>query len=206
MCSRAETNQEVVDRADWVFVCLLAQQAGSVLDSLQFKPEQQIVSFIPFGLIDIRPHVGPATNVVFAIPMPSVAKHLGPILMYPPNKQVNELLSHIGVPVEVPDTAQLTTVTCGTALMAPYFQLLGTVTKWMEQNGVQRSAASRFVGSLFHCVTVDALQVQGDGYDALTEECQTAGGLNEQALRELKAAGAYGHWEGALDSILTRMS
>eukprot|EP00959_Pyramimonas_sp_CCMP1952_P262614 5491215-Pyramimonas_sp.AAC.1 len=28
----------------------------------------------------------------------------------------------------------------------------------MERNGVQRSAASQFVGSLFHCITVDALQ------------------------------------------------
>ena len=50
------------------------------------------------------------------------------------------------------------------------------------------------------------MRCAGDGYAALTEECQTPGGLNEQALRELMAAGAYAHWQGALDSILTRMS
>jgi hypothetical protein len=43
---------------------------------------------IPFGLIDIRPHVLPATNVVFSIPMPSVAMHLGPIAMFPRNEKV----------------------------------------------------------------------------------------------------------------------
>jgi hypothetical protein len=43
---------------------------------------------IPFGLLDVRPLVLPATDVVFALPMPSVAIHCGPIAMFPPHAQV----------------------------------------------------------------------------------------------------------------------
>jgi hypothetical protein len=39
--------------------------------------------------------------------------------------QVKELYSNIGVPVEVDNTSQLVTLTCGTGFMAPYYQLLG---------------------------------------------------------------------------------
>jgi hypothetical protein len=46
------------------------------------------VSMIPFGLLDVRPLVLPATDVVFALPMPSVAIHCGPIAMFPPHAQV----------------------------------------------------------------------------------------------------------------------
>mmetsp|Transcript_34117 Transcript_34117/g.57325 ORF Transcript_34117/g.57325 Transcript_34117/m.57325 type:complete len:260 (+) Transcript_34117:141-920(+) len=206
MCDRAESNQEVIERADWVFIGLLAQQTEEILKAIKFKPDQQIVSMIPFGLIDIRPHVLPATNVVFSIPMPSVAMHLGPIAMFPRNEKVKELYSNIGVPVEVDNTTQLVTLTCGTAFMAPYYQLLDTMTSWMEAKGVSRDASSQFVGSLFHSLTVDALKVKGNGYAELTEECQTTGGLNEQALRELRASGAYEHWQVALESINTRMT
>jgi len=46
------------------------------------------VSLIPFGLLDVRPLVSPATDVVFALPMPSVAIHCGPVAMFPPHVQV----------------------------------------------------------------------------------------------------------------------
>lgn len=206
MCTVAASNQEVVDRCDWVVISLLAQQATAIISELKFRPGQQIVSLIPFGLLDVRPLVGPSTNVVFALPMPSVAIHLGPVAMFPPNKQVAELFGHIGVPVELANDEEMGAITPVTALMAPYYHLLGHTTNWVADKGVPKEAASKFVGSLFHALTVDALKVQGDGYEALTEECQTKGGLNEQTLQELKASGAYDHWTDALESIATRLS
>lgn len=46
----------------------------------------------------------------------------------------------------------------------------------------------------------------GDGYDELTEECQTKGGLNEQALNDLNKSGAFDHWTEALEGIRTRLA
>ena len=45
----------------------------------------------------------------------------------------------------------------------------------------------------------------GSGYEELTAESQTLGGLNEQAVNELRASGAYDHWTAALDSVHTRL-
>mmetsp|Transcript_15685 Transcript_15685/g.30243 ORF Transcript_15685/g.30243 Transcript_15685/m.30243 type:complete len:259 (-) Transcript_15685:77-853(-) len=205
-CAVASTNQEVVDKCDLVVVALLAQNASTALKELSFRPGQQIVSLIPFGLLDIRPLVGPATNVVFALPMPSVAIHLGPVAMFPPNKLVAEMFAHIGVPVELADEKEMSAITPATALMAPYYKLLGTTTNWITSKGVRKEAASKFVGSLFHALTVDALKVGGDGYDELTEECQTKGGLNEQALNDLNKSGAFDHWTEALEGIRTRLA
>lgn len=71
------------------------------------------------------------------------------------------LFAHVGQPVQLKDAAEMSVVTPVTALMAPYYQLLDSVTKWMTAGGVRQQAASVFVGSLFHALSVDALKVQG---------------------------------------------
>jgi hypothetical protein len=48
--------------------------------------------------------------------------------------------------------------------------------------------------------------VAGSGYEELTAESQTRGGLNEQAVRQLRDSGAYEHWTSALDSVQTRLT
>jgi hypothetical protein len=75
--------------------------------------------------------------------------------------QVAALFAHLGKPVQLQDAAEMSAVTPVTALMAPYYQLLDSVTKWMTTNNVRQEAASVFVGSLFHALSVDALKVQG---------------------------------------------
>jgi pyrroline-5-carboxylate reductase len=74
---------------------------------------------------------------------------------------VAALFNHIGKAVELRDAAEMSAVTPVTALMAPYYQLLDTVTGWMVSKGVRQEASSVFVGSLFHALSVDALKVQG---------------------------------------------
>lgn len=86
--------------------------------------------------------------------------------------QVAALFAHLGQPVQLKDAEEMSAVTPVTALMAPYYQLLDSVTKWMTAGGVRQQAASVFVGSLFHALSVDALKVQGAPRPLLFEELQ----------------------------------
>ena len=42
----AKTNQEVIDKSDWIFLGVLPEVGEKVLPKLKFKPKQTVVSFI----------------------------------------------------------------------------------------------------------------------------------------------------------------
>eukprot|EP00239_Pterosperma_sp_CCMP1384_P012375 CAMPEP_0197865988 /NCGR_PEP_ID=MMETSP1438-20131217/43969_1 /TAXON_ID=1461541 /ORGANISM="Pterosperma sp., Strain CCMP1384" /LENGTH=253 /DNA_ID=CAMNT_0043484513 /DNA_START=510 /DNA_END=1271 /DNA_ORIENTATION=+ len=205
-CQVADSNQQVVDTCDWVVLGVLPQHAEQILPTITFKAGQTIVSLLPRGLVDVRPLVAPATEVVSAIPLPPVARHLGPTAIFPPHKEVEALFARISLPVPVNDIVHLRTLQCATALLAPYYGLLDSVATWMQLQGVDQATASKYIGALFHANTVDALKVDGDGYRELCEESVTVGGLNEQVLRELRDTGAYQHWTQALDHVFERLT
>ena len=92
-----------------------------------------------------------------------------------------------------------------TALMAPYFAVLGKTTDWLGAQGVETAAGSRYAGAMFHGLSVFGAEVGAEGFGPVIKEHQTPGGLNEQALRELEAAGWYDELGRVLDTILARL-
>ena len=202
----AKDNQEVIDGSDWVFLAVLPKMAQEVLSPLRFRSGQRIVSLIAtLSAAELADLVAPASAIVRVVPLPPVARHLGPIAICPPDPEVAELLDRIGSAVEVEDERQLYALWSVTALMAPYFALLAKTTDWLAAQGVEAAAGSRYAGAMFHGLSVFATEAGAEGFDPLTEEHQTPGGLNEQALRELAAAGWYDAVGAVLDNILARL-
>lgn len=52
----------------------------------------------------------PRENVVRTVPLPGAAKRSGPILAYPENAFVKDLLTQIGTPVMVAEESEITTL------------------------------------------------------------------------------------------------
>ena len=202
----AQDNQEVINGSDWVFLAVLPKMAREVLSPLRFRSDQRIVSLIAtLSAAELEELVAPASTIVRIVPLPPVARHLGPIVLCPPDPEVAELLNRIGSAVEVENESQLYALWSVTALMAPYFALLGRTTHWLADQGVDAAASSRYVGAMFHGLAVFGAEAGVAGFDPLTKEHQTPGGLNEQALRELSAAGWYDQLGAVLDKILARL-
>ncbi len=196
----AKDNQEVIDGSDWVFLAVLPKMAQEVLSPLRFRSGQRIVS-----LIATLSAAELASAIVRVVPLPPVARQLGPISMCPPDRQVADLLDRIGSAVEVEDERQLYALWSVTALMAPYFALLAKTADWLAAQGVEAAAGRRYAGAMFHGLSLFGAEAGAEGFDPLTEEHQTPGGLNEQALRELAAAGWYDEVGTVLDNILARL-
>ena len=203
----ADGNQQVVDACDRLFLAVRPQVAREVLRSLRFRPEQRVVSLIAaISVAEIGHLVAPATAILRAVPLPSVARHLGPIAMYPPDPGIAEIFARIGTAVEVAEERQFDALWAVTALIAPYYALLGRTSTWAAAAGLDAGLANRYLGALFHALAVDAVATGERGFAALTEAAQTPGGLNEQALRQLSEAGWYDALAEALDGILARIA
>lgn len=202
----AGSNQQVVDGCELLFLAVRPQDAGGVLDALSFPRELRIASFIAtISSDEIRRQVAPAALIGRLAPVPPVARGAGPIAMCPPNRELAELLDPIATVIEVSDESQLDAFFSVSALMAPYFELLESVSAWLRAQGVDAAKADRYTGALFHGIAQESTRPSGEGFASLVAEHATRAGINEQMRRELLASGFYDRIRAGLDLIQARM-
>ena len=202
----AASNQEVASRSELVFLAVRPQVAAEVLAALKFRQGQRVVSFIAtLDSAEIARRIRPAALVARVAPVPPVAQRKGPIAMCPPNEQLAELFGPISTLIQVSDEAQLDAFFSVSAMMAPYFELLESVSSWLRAQGVEAAQADAYTGSLFSAIAVKSSQPAGEGFAELVAEHATRAGINEQMRRELLAAGFYDRIKAGLDLIQARM-
>jgi pyrroline-5-carboxylate reductase len=180
--------------------------AEAVLAPLAFRPGQRIVSLVAtFQTARLRPLVAPAQHIVRAAPTPAAARRMGAILLCPPDPEVAGLLDGLGRLVQLDDEGDLDICWAVTGFMAPYFGLLEAVRQWLVRQGQDPAAATAYVAATFNAMGAAAEAEAKDGFAQLIHDHTTPGGLNEQALRELRACGWTDRIADALDLIHARI-
>jgi len=202
----AGDNQVVVDECDCVVLAVVPQIAQSVLGELHFRKKQKIISVIAIKPIsEIKSLVDPATDIIRAIPLPTVARHMGPIAFFPYTSWADNLIRDIGDPIAVTDENELGIIAAVTALMAPYYALMEAVCRWGVAAGMDSKASGNYVGSMFQAISVLAKEASAGCFENLATEASTPGGLNEQALMEIRKQEGFGAFTKALDVVLARL-
>ena len=94
--SIAKSNQEVIDKSDWIFLGILPEVGEKILPKLNFKSNQTIVSFIStINYAQLKKIVKKKAKIVRAIPMPPISLGKGPVPIFPPNKKVKIFFNKI---------------------------------------------------------------------------------------------------------------
>ncbi|NNE71775.1 MAG: hypothetical protein HKN29_15630 [Rhodothermales bacterium] len=165
------------------------------------------MSFIPAYTAPILEGLlGPVRKIVRMIPLPASARCLGPVLIFPRDKEVESTFGGIGTIIAAEDADQFHALWATTSMLAPYFGLLGSVANWLRDRGVPAEAADSYVAAMFHSIADTGLQVRGEGFDEMAVDHATPGGLNEQMLRELTRAGCYDNVSRGLSLIFERLN
>jgi pyrroline-5-carboxylate reductase len=89
--------------------------------------------------------------------------------------------------------------------MSSYFSFAETVVAWMQREGVSEAKAHAFVNQILLGLAGATTASPQSSFADLTEEHQTHGGLNEQVLQSITAAGVFTELEHALDGVLARL-
>ncbi len=201
----AGDNQAVVNGSDCIFLALRPSMV-SVLGELRFRPEHRIISLIPTRpYTQISTFVEPAQHLAWALPLPSVARHVGPIAICPGESFAVDLLAKVGTPLVVHDLEHLRILWASTALVSPFFALIEEMSGWATDAGVDRTVAGPYIAAMFHALSALAMEIPDGRYVGLVADAATPGGLNEQAIAEIREAGGYRAFLNALDSILARL-
>jgi len=205
--SIAKNNQEIVNSCNWIFLAVTPIVGEKIIKNLKFKSGQTIISFIStMTLPQLKKAVKVKTSIVRAIPLPPISLKKGPVPLFPPNKKVKNFFDKIGTTVEINNEKLSKNFWSTSGMMAPFYELLSTISNWLVKRGVKRDKAQKYVTSLFVALSKDAVVNSNKDLKYLVKESQTPKGLNEQGVKELRKAGFYRSTEKTLNSILKRLN
>jgi len=205
--SIAKNNQEIVNSCNWIFLAVTPTVGQKIIKNLKFRSNQTIVSFIStMTLPQLKKAVKVKATIVRAIPLPPIALRKGPVPMFPPNKKVKNFFNKLGTAVEISNEKLSKNFWSTSGMMAPFYELLSTMSNWLVKRGVKRDKAQKYVTSLFVALSEDAVVNSNKDLKRLVKESQTPRGLNEQGVKELRKAGFYRATEKTLNSILKRLN
>ena len=203
----AKTNQEIIDKSDWIFLAVTPTVGNKIIKDLRFKSNQTIISFIStIKLSKLKKAIKVKAKIVRAIPLPPISLGKGPVPICPPNKQIKDFFNKIGTTVEIKNEKLSINFWSTSGMMAPFYQLLSVMSDWLVKKGVKRNNAQKYITSLFLALSQDAVVNSKKDLKFLVKESQTPKGLNEQGVKELTKAGFYKSLEKTLNSIHKRLN
>ena len=205
--SIAKNNQEIVNSCSWIFLAVTPSVGQKIIKNLKFKPNQTIVSFIStMTLPQLKKAIKVKAKIFRAIPLPPISLRKGPVPVFPPNKKVKNFFDKLGTTVEINNERLSKNFWSTSGMMAPFYELLSTMSNWLVKRGVKRDKAQKYITSLFVALSEDAVVNSKKNLKFLVKESQTPRGLNEQGVKELRKAGFYKSTEKTLNSILKRLN
>ena len=203
----ANSNQEIINKCDWIFLSVTPSVGEKIIKELKFKSSQTIISFIStISLKELKKAIKVKAKIVRAIPLPPISLGKGPVPICPPNKKVKAFFNKIGTTVEIIDEKSSINFWATSGMMAPFYELLNVMTSWLVKKGVKRDNAQKYITSLFLALSEDAFVNSKKDLKYLVKESQTPKGLNEQGVKELTKAGFYRSLEKTLNSIHRRLN
>ena len=205
--SIAKNNQEVINSSNWIFLAVTPTVGQKIIRNLKFKSTQTIISFIStMTLPQLKKAIKVKAIILRAIPLPPISLKKGPVPVFPPNKKVRNFFNKMGTTVEIRNEKLSKNFWSTSGMMAPFYELLSTMSNWLVKRGVKRDKAQQYITSLFVALSEDAVVNSKKDLKFLVKASQTPKGLNEQGVKELRKAGFFRSTEKTLNSILKRLN
>ena len=202
--SISKNNQQLIDMVNWVFLAVTPKVGNKILKNLNFKSSQKIVSFISTINIDKLKKYTKSKKVTRVIPMPFIGIKKGPIIICPKDNKVKKFFDKLGTTIEIKNEKISKNFWTTSSFMAPFYQIMATTSDWLVRKGVKRKAAEKYSREFFLALSQDSIFKNKLSLKQLVSESQTPGGINAQALRELKKKKFYKIQQKVLNSIFKR--
>ena len=203
----SKTNQEIIDKSDWVFLSVTPIVGKKIIKDLKFRSNQKIISFIStITLSQLKKMIKKKIDIVRAIPLPPISLKEGPIPICPPNKKVKVFFDKLGSTIEIKNEKLSINFWSTSGMMASYYNMLDTISVWLNKKGVKKLDAQKYVTSLFLALSKDAVINSNKDLKLLVKDSQTPKGLNEQGLKEMIKKDVYKSVTSTLNSIYKRLN
>ena len=150
-------NQEIIDKSSIIFLGITPKVGDKILPKLNFSKKKKIISLISTINLEKLKRYTKIKNIVRATPLPPIEIKKGPIIIYPPQKFAKNIFKHLGKVLEIRNEKLSYKFWSTASLMAAYYEILNTSSKWLSKKGINKKLADTYVAELFLALSQDAL-------------------------------------------------
>jgi len=200
----SKNNQQLIDSSNWVFLAVTPKVGHKILKDLNFKGKHKIVSFISTINLEKLKKYTKNKNITRVIPMPFIGIKKGPVIICPKDKGVKRFFDKLGKSIEIKNEKISKNFWTTSSFMAPFYHMMLTTSDWLIRKGVNKKAAEDYTREFFMALSQDSKFKNKLSLKQLVSESQTPGGINAQALRELKKKKFYKIQQKVLNSVFKR--
>ena len=202
--SISNNNQQLIDKVNWVFLAVTPKVGNRILKDLNFRKSQKVISFISTINLEKLKKYTKNKNITRVIPLPFIGIRQGPVIICPRDKRVKRFFDKLGKTIEIKNEKISKNFWTTSSFMAPFYQIMAVTSNWLVRRGVNRKAAEDYTRELFLALSQDSIFKNKLSLKQLVSESQTPGGINAQALRELKKKKFYKIQQKVLNSVFKR--
>ncbi len=201
----ASSNQEVIDKSEWVVLAVIPKYGEEIIRPLSFREDHRIINLMSDRkLPEIASWIGKTRTLVHVVPLPFAAMRIGPVAIYPKDKDTENLFAPLGEIVAVDDVKRIEALAAITGLMSSYYTLLWEIVKWGVSEGLSEREATSYTAAFFEALS-SRIQHADDGELSHLANEMTPGGLNEMALLSIKEHRGFQCWINALEPVVARL-
>ena len=200
----SKNNQQLINMANWVFLAVTPKVGHNILKNLNFRQNQKIISFISTISLEKLKKYTKNQNITRVIPLPFIGIKKGPIIICPSDKRVKRFFDKLGTVIEIKNEKISKNFWTTSSFMAPFYHMMSVNSDWLVRRGVNRRAAENYTRELFLALSQDSIFKNKLSLKQLVSESQTPGGINAQALKELKKKKFYKIQQKVLNSVFKR--
>ena len=200
----SKNNQHLIDASNWVFLAITPKVGHRILKDLNFRRNQKIISFISTINLEKLKKYTKNKNITIVLPLPFIGIKKGPVIICPKDKKVKKFFDKLGKTIEIKKEKISKNFWTTSSFMAPFYYMMSVTSNWLIKKGVERKAAEDWTREFFLALSQDSVFKNKLSLKQLVSESQTPGGINAQALRELKKKKFYKIQQKVLNSVFKR--
>lgn len=202
----AKNNQEVLDKSNWVVLSVTPKIGKQILKNLKFKKNHIILNFMStIHNSELKKIIFPAKQIFKIAPLPMIKYNLGPIIIYPKNKMIENFFSRLGKVIATNNEKENKKLWVMTSFMATYLEIFNTAHKWFVKKGVKQNKSKEYINHLFKALNNELLKNSNYSIDKIIKEFQTKGGINEELLKRVKKSGIFKNLDKGFNKIYNRV-
>jgi len=202
----AKNNQEVLDKSNWVVLSITPKIGKQILKNLKFKKNHIILNFMStIHNSELKKIIFPAKQIFKIAPLPMIKYNLGPIIIYPKNKIIENFFSRLGKVIATNNEKENKKLWVMTSFMATYLEIFNTAHKWFVKKGVNQNKSKEYINHLFKALNNELLKNSNYSIDKIIKEFQTKGGINEELLKRVKKSGIFKNLDKGFNKIYNRV-
>jgi len=178
--TQIDSNQQIIDESDYIFIALRRQILAEELSKLNFY-SKQLISFVPtISRKLLADYTSLSINNIYrAVPLPFIAENPFVTPFFPQHNLLNKIFNLTGGTIVPNNEQQFDCFMLGGSMMGIYFQFAGVCADYLSNQGVDKQQANLYVSRLFSALAEQSSKLNDVDFRKLQAQFSTPGGTNE---------------------------